>query len=151
MFNIVLFQPQIPPNTGNILRLCANTGCKLHIIEPIGFSIDDKSLRRAGLDHINNIKLTVHESFNKCVDLLGINNFFVITKFGKTRYDNANFNYNDVLLFGSETNGLPKRIVTSFSQDKTLLIPMKSKSRSLNLSNAVSIVVYEAWKQLNFN
>ena len=150
MINIVLFKPQIPPNTGNIIRLCANTGFKLHIIKPIGFSIDDKSLKRAGLDHSKNISFTLHENYTNCFNLLGKENFFCITKFGKTRYDKAKFKQDSVLLFGSETKGLPEKIIKSFSNDKTIIIPMKTNSRSLNLSNAVSIVVYEAWRQFNF-
>ena len=150
MYNIILFSPQIPPNTGNIVRLCANTGSKLHLIKPLGFEIDEKSYRRAGLDYHNHSILTLHEEFNTCIKKLNSKNIFAISKFGKNLYSDQKFNQGDAILFGSETKGLPKDILNGFQEKNKLFIPMIKNSRSLNLSNAVSIVVYEAWKQNNF-
>ena len=150
MYNIILFSPQIPPNTGNIVRLCANTGSKLHLIKPLGFEIDEKSYRRAGLDYHNRSILTLYEDFNTCIKKLNSKNIFAISKFGKNLYSDQKFNQGDAILFGSETKGLPKDILNGFQEKNKLFIPMIKNSRSLNLSNAVSIVVYEAWKQNNF-
>jgi len=150
MYNIILFSPQIPPNTGNIVRLCANTGSKLHLIKPLGFEIDEKSYRRAGLDYHNRSILTLYEDFNTCIKKLNSKNIFAISKFGKNLYSDQTFNQGDAILFGSETKGLPKDILNGFQEKNKLFIPMIKNSRSLNLSNAVSIVVYEAWKQKNF-
>ena len=140
MFNIILHHPQIPPNTGNIIRLCANTGCKLHLIKPLGFDIDEKSFRRAGLDYHNENILTELKS----------QNVYVVTKFGSTNFTHVKFSIGDTLIFGSETKGLPNDVLNKFSEGNKLFIPMVKNSRSLNLSNAVSIVIYEAWRQQKF-
>ena len=150
MYNIILFNPQIPPNTGNIVRLCANTGSKLHLIKPLGFEIDEKSYRRAGLDYHNHSILTLHEDLNTCIKKLNSKNIYAISKFGKVSYSDNTFSEGDAILFGSETKGLPKDILNGFQEKNKLFIPMIKNSRSLNLSNAVSIVLFEAWKQNNF-
>ena len=136
MFNIILHHPQIPPNTGNIIRLCANTGCKLHLIKPLGFDIDEKSFRRAGLDYHNENILRSYDKLNACLTELKSQNVYVVTKFGSTNFTHVKFSIGDTLIFGSEGN--------------KLFIPMVKNSRSLNLSNAVSIVIYEAWRQQKF-
>jgi tRNA (cytidine/uridine-2'-O-)-methyltransferase len=152
MFNIVLFSPEIPPNTGNIMRLCFNTGAKLHIIRPINFDLESKKLKRASLDHFSKINIKLYDDyddfFNNQIKLTRI---FCITKFGKTRYDKVGFLKNDFFLFGSETLGLPPKIMNRFENKRKLYLPMKGVSRSLNLSNAVSVVIYEAWRQNHFN
>tara|TARA_B100000965_G_C19156555_1_gene568403 strand:+ start:74 stop:538 length:465 start_codon:yes stop_codon:yes gene_type:complete len=150
MFNIILHHPQIPPNTGNIIRLCANTGCKLHLIRPLGFDIDEKSFRRAGLDYHNENILTSYDKLNSCLTELKSQNVYAVTKFGTTNYTNIKFNIGDSLVFGSETKGLPNSILNKFPEANKIFIPMVKNSRSLNLSNAVSIVTYEAWRQQKF-
>lgn len=147
MFNIVLFEPEIPPNTGNIIRLCANTGAVLHLIEPLGFSIDDKSLRRAGLDYREFADIHTYKSiedFNHRTSAIRI--FAISTKGEKSCFD-AEFSVGDYFLFGPETRGLPEPLLNAHI---TLRIPMLAHSRSLNLSNAVAVVVFEAWRQCNF-
>ena len=150
MPTIVLFQPKIPPNTGNIMRLCSNTGFKLHLIGPLGFTLDNKSLKRAKLDYTSNTTpIMFNDLFSYCENI-DIDNLIIICKFGKKKYTKANFNNNSVIIFGSEIDGLPKGFI-DLHNSKTFKIPMVSGSRSLNLSNAVAIVVYEAWKNLNFS
>jgi len=150
MFNIVLYQPQIPPNTGNIIRLCANTGAKLHLIEPIGFSLDEKACRRAGLDYHELADVVKWNSLDDYLFQTQINRVWAITKFGGSRYDKASFLPWDTILFGSEIEGLPDIVHKTLNVSKKLFIPMCKGSRSLNLSNAVSIITFEAWKQNNF-
>ncbi len=150
MFNIILHNPQIPPNTGNIVRLCANTGAYLHLVRPLGFEINEKSYRRAGLDYHNEKILTSHENFNECLNKLQSKNVYAITKFGTKCYTDVKFNIGDAILFGSETRGLPGEVINQFSENKKIFIPMIENSRSLNLSNAVSLVLYEAWRQVKF-
>ena len=150
MFNIILHHPQIPPNTGNIIRLCANTGCKLHLIRPLGFDIDEKSFKRAGLDYHNENILRSYDRLNSCLTKLKSQNVYAVTKFGTTNYTHVKFNIGDSLVFGSETKGLPNPILNKFPEANKLFIPMVKNSRSLNLSNAVSIVTYEAWRQQKF-
>ena len=150
MFNIILHNPQIPPNTGNIVRLCANTGAYLHLIRPLGFDINEKSYRRAGLDYHNENILTIHKNYNECLKKLQSKNIYAITKFGKKSYTDIKFQLGDSILFGSETKGLPSSITNQFPEKKKLFIPMIRNSRSLNLSNAVSLVLYEAWRQEKF-
>ena len=149
-FGIVLFNPEIPPNTGNIIRLCANTGCRLHLIEPMGFSLTEKSLRRAGMDYVKDVKISIHENIfdflNK--DLFG--RYFIVTKYGKEAYTNIKYFKNDCFIFGSESKGIPKNILNEFESSKKISIPMLCGSRSLNLSNSVSIVIYEALRQNQF-
>ncbi len=150
MMHIVLFEPEIPPNTGNIMRLAANTGCKLHLIEPLGFELDDKQLRRAGLDYREWADTRCHSSYQKFINTCEFNNLYAFsTRAGKT-YSEAAFSPGDALLFGPESRGLPAEILDSLSGDNKLRIPMVTTSRSLNLSNTVSIAVYEAWRQQHF-
>jgi len=150
-FQVVLFNPQIPPNTGNILRICANTGSNLHIIKPIGFSLNEKSMRRAGLDYYSSVKMYVYDNLNDFLSKNSFNNIYLITKFGKKRYDEVNYKRNDYLMFGSEINGLSEEVYKKLNKSKRIFIPMYPKNRSINLANAVSICVYEAWKQINFS
>ena len=151
MFNIVLFEPEIPPNTGNIIRLAANTGCRLHLIEPMGFQLDDKLLRRAGLDYLEWAEVLCYRSFEDYEKSSNINQLYAFTTKAERSYAEARFNPQDSLLFGPESRGLPAGILNSLSSDKKLRIPMRASSRSLNLSNTVSIAVYEAWRQQGFN
>ena len=150
-FNIVLFNPQIPPNTGNILRLCANTGTKLHIIKPIGFDLSEKSLRRAGLDYYKKVDLRIYDSLDQFLKNNKFKNLFLVTKFGKKRYDQIEYKRNDFFMFGSEINGLSEEVYIKLKGSLKIYIPMISGNRSINLANAVSICVYEAWKQINFS
>ena len=150
MFNIILHNPKIPPNTGNIVRLCANTGALLHLIRPLGFKIDEKSYRRAGLDYHNENFLSTYDNFEKCLENIKSKSVYAITKFGTRCYTDIKFSSGDAILFGSETTGLPGNVINKFIDEKKIFIPMIRNSRSLNLSNAVSLVVYEAWRQLNF-
>ena len=150
MLQIILYTPQIPPNTGNIIRLCANSGARLHLIEPIGFSVDEKSCRRAGLDYQSLTDVKIHKNWHTCKKMLSDRNIWAITKFGKKRYDQISFSNNDALLFGSEINGLPEKIKSEFADSHRLFLPMHKGSRSLNLSNSVAICLYEAWRQNRF-
>ena len=150
-FNIVLFNPQIPPNTGNILRLCANTGTKLHIIKPIGFDLSEKSLRRAGLDYYKKVDLRIYDSLDEFLKNNKFKNLFLVTKFGKKRYDKVEYKRNDFYMFGSEINGLSEEVYTKLNGSVKIYIPMILGNRSINLANAVSVCVYEAWKQINFS
>lgn len=150
MFNLVLFEPEIPPNTGNLIRLCANTGCRLHLIEPLGFNIDDKQLRRAGLDYHQWAQVRLYPDFTGFMEQLGNHRLFAFTTKAQQRYSDIQFQASDYLLFGPETRGLPDGILEALNPDQKLRIPMLETSRSLNLSNAVSIVAYEAWRQAGF-
>ncbi len=153
MFNIVLFEPEIPPNTGNIIRLCANTGAKLHLIEPLGFVLDDKRMRRAGLDYKEWAEVTVHHNFAEALSFfykLGHQNIYAISTKGKNSYHEIQFQPNDILLFGPESRGLPKEILEQLGNQNMIRIPMQPNSRSLNLSNSVAVILYEALRQNNF-
>lgn len=150
MFHIVLFEPEIPPNTGNIIRLAANTHCQLHLIEPLGFELDDKRLRRAGLDYREWADLKRYRSFEDFKNKLKFNNLYGFTTKASRDYSDAKFEREDAFLFGPETRGLPNTILDSLSGDNRLRIPMADNSRSLNLSNTVAIAVYEAWRQHGF-
>ena len=150
MFNVVLFEPEIPPNTGNIIRLCANTGAKLHLIHPLGFKINAKELRRAGLDYIDWSIVYHYDNYDDYIKKNGLNSLYAISTKGKRYYSDCNFTKNDSFIFGPETRGLPVKILDKFKPEKILKIPMLENSRSLNLSNTVSIIIYEAWKQINF-
>jgi tRNA (cytidine/uridine-2'-O-)-methyltransferase len=150
MFKIVLYQPEIPPNTGNIMRLCANTGCELHLVRPLGFSIADRQLERAGMDYRERATYTLHDDWETCVAALGNGRRFAITTRGATPYHQAHFAAGDALIFGPETRGLPDQLLTAFSEAHRLRIPMIAGSRSLNLANAVAVVAYEAWRQCGF-
>lgn len=151
MFHVVLYEPEIPPNTGNIIRLCANTGVRLHLIHPLGFDISDKSLRRAGLDYSEFADVTDHKSLNEFMLLTRPDRIFPVSTKGSTNYADIKYREGDALLFGPETRGLPVSILESFPAADIIRIPMKDNSRSLNLSNAAAIIVYEAWRQLGFS
>jgi len=150
MFHIILYQPEIPPNTGNILRLCANTGFSLHLIKPLGFFISDKSLKRAALDYIDLASIKTYDNLNQCLKTIKYNKVYAISTKGKTCYSNPKYKNGDAFLFGPETRGLPIEILKEFPDQNILRIPMTSKSRSLNLSNSVAIQVFEAWRQNNY-
>ena len=150
MFNVVLYEPQIPPNTGNIIRLCANSGAELHLVKPLGFRLDDRSLQRSGLDYHDLALVTVHADFEACLAKLLSSRWFAVETGGSRRYSEARFSEGDVLLFGPETRGLPKAVLERIGASQCLSIPMRSGSRSINLSNAVALVLYEAWRQCDF-
>ena len=150
MFHVVLFEPEIPPNTGNIIRLCANTGCQLHLIEPLGFELDDKRLRRAGLDYHEYATMRVHENWDDCCRELAGHRFFAATTKAATRYDTIAYQPGDVFVFGPESRGLPDHLIETFAPAQRLRLPMLPERRSVNLSNAVAVMVYEAWRQHGF-
>jgi len=150
MLSVALFEPEIPPNTGNIIRLCANTGAELHIIEPMGFELDDKRLRRAGLDYHEWAEIRLHDSISTLQGVRPNSRIFAVTTKGNRHYSEVEFEPTDILLFGPETRGLPGDILDSLPADQLIRIPMRKDSRSMNLSNAVSVLVYEAWRQLGF-
>ncbi|MCX7099495.1 MAG: tRNA (cytidine(34)-2'-O)-methyltransferase [Methylococcales bacterium] len=150
MFNIALFEPKIPQNTGNIIRLSANNGCKLHLIGPLGFDLEEKNLRRSGLDYFDLANLCRHNSYDEFVTAMQGNRILALTTKGKHHYHQINYQAGDVLLFGSETAGLPAHIHQAIPQNLQLKIPMRPNNRSMNLSNTVAIVSYEAWRQLGF-
>ena len=147
MMNIVLFEPEIPPNTGNIIRLAANTGFRLHLIEPLGFAFEDKLLRRAGLDYREWAQTKRYESYQEFLNTCKFNNLYAFTTRATRLYSDAGFSPGDALLFGPESRGLPDEILESLHGDNRLRVPMAPRSRSLNLSNTVAIAVYEAWRQ----
>ena len=150
MLYIVLYEPEIPPNTGNIIRLCANTGFRLHLIEPLGFEMDDKRLRRAGLDYREWQAVSIHQNWRAFLDSTQPSRVFAVSTKGRTLYSSARYRTGDALVFGPETRGLPGAFLDGIGSDHTLRIPMQPQSRSLNLSNAAAVVVYEAWRQLDF-
>jgi len=150
MFHIVLFQPEIPPNTGNIIRLCANTGAALHLIRPLGFSLDDRRLRRAGLDYHEFARIQLHDSLADFETEIQPARMFGCSTHGARGYSDVDFQEGDALLFGPETRGLPKEVLEGLPTDHIVRIPMLSGNRSLNLSNAVAVVLYEAWRQHGF-
>lgn len=148
--NIVLYEPEIPPNTGNIMRLAANTGFQLHLIEPLGFELDDKQLRRAGLDYREWAEIRRYGSYQEFLNTFKFNRLYAFTTRGKRTYSDARFAPGDALLFGPESRGLPTQVLDSLPAEQCLRIPMTAQSRSLNLSNTVAIAVYEAWRQQGF-
>lgn len=150
MLDIVLFEPEIPANTGNIIRLCANTGAHLHLIQPLGFELDDKRLRRAGLDYHEWVSVRQYASLGDFIERAKPKRLFAMTTKGSVGYSNIRFQTGDALLFGPETRGLPADFLNQHPAELKLYLPMRPESRSLNLSNTVSIVLYEAWKQLGF-
>jgi tRNA (cytidine/uridine-2'-O-)-methyltransferase len=150
MFDIVLVHPEIPPNAGNVIRLAANTGARLHLVEPLGFSMDDKQLKRAGLDYHEYASVRVHADWQSCVRVLDGRRLFALTTKAKQSVFDARFRENDAFVFGSETAGLPQEILDSFNTELRLRLPMRPGNRSLNLSNAVAVTVFEAWRQLGF-
>ena len=150
MFHIVLFEPEIPPNTGNIIRLCANTGAQLHLVKPLGFKLEDKQLRRAGLDYHEFSTLKVYENWEECKATLAGKRLFAITTKGSTRHSNIQFQVDDVFVFGPETRGLPDDVRNTFALERRVRLPMLPDSRSLNLSNSAAVLLYEAWRQIDF-
>ncbi|MDP1734404.1 MAG: tRNA (cytidine(34)-2'-O)-methyltransferase [Sulfuritalea sp.] len=150
MFHVVLVAPEIPPNTGNVIRLCANTGAKLHLIEPLGFDLSDAQLRRAGLDYAEMACVTVHPDWPTCRTALGDARLFALTTKANRRHASAEFFPGDVFVFGSESRGLPASVLADIDENRHLRLPLIPGNRSLNLSNAVAIMVYEAWRQQGF-
>lgn len=150
MFSLILYQPEIPPNTGNIIRLCANTGTRLHLIRPLGFELDEPRLKRAGLDYREFADVAVHDSLDDCLKSGAPQNLYALSTRGMTRHSAPQFAPGDAFLFGPETRGLPAQILETLPPEQRLRIPMLSESRSLNLSNAAAIVIYEAWRQQDF-
>lgn len=150
MLHVILFRPEIPPNTGNVIRLCANTGASLHLIRPLGFALDDARLRRAGLDYHEYARVAVHDDLPGCLEALDQPRVFAFSTRGRLAHVEAHFADGDALLFGCETAGLPAEILDAIPPGQQLRLPMRPDSRSLNLSNAVAIAVFEAWRQLDF-
>jgi tRNA (cytidine/uridine-2'-O-)-methyltransferase len=150
MFNIVLVEPEIPGNTGNVIRLAANSGCHLHLVEPLGFSLEDKHLRRSGLDYHDLANVTVHPDWASCHAALSGRRFFAFTTRGTVRYDTIDFQPGDVFVFGAETRGLAPELRESFAPEQRVRVPMLPSNRSMNLSNTVALVVFEAWRQQGF-
>ena len=150
MFHVVLYQPEIPPNTGNVIRLCANAGAALHLIEPLGFAIDHARMRRAGLDYREFMDLRVHSSLQAFLDAVRPARLFAFSSKARVRFDRVAYAPGDALMFGSETRGLPEAALAAVPEDRRLYLPMRPDNRSLNLSNAVAIAVYEAWRQREF-
>ena len=150
MLHVVLYQPEIPPNTGNIIRLCANTGFTLHLIRPLGFELDDKRLRRAGLDYHEFAELKVYDSLEEFIETVKPGTVYACTTRGKRFYSEVAYQPGDALLFGPETRGLPQAMLDAMEAEQLLRLPMQPESRSLNLSNAAAVFVYEAWRQLGF-
>ena len=151
MFSLILYQPEIPPNTGNIIRLCANTGTALHLVEPLGFDLDERRLRRAGLDYREFASVSVHEDLAACIVALGAPRLYACSTRGGRRYDFPAYHPGDAFLFGPETRGLPDEVLDSMPGESRLRIPMRPDNRSLNLSNAAAVILYEAWRQQGFD
>ena len=156
MFHVILHRPEIPPNTGNVIRLCANTGARLHLVRPLGFDLDDKQLRRAGLDYHEYAPMQVHEDLHAALDAIaGIEGapprVFALSTRGTARFDQVDYRAGDAFLFGSETAGLPQHVLESIPEAQRLRLPMRPGNRSLNLSNTVAVVVFEAWRQHGFD
>ncbi len=150
MFSLILYEPEIPPNTGNIIRLCANTGVRLHLVEPLGFELDEPRLKRAGLDYAEFALVQTHKSLERCLDVLGQPRVFAMSTRGNTPHATPAYQENDAFLFGPETRGLPQTVLDELPPEQRLRLPMRDGSRSLNLSNAAAVMVYEAWRQLGF-
>jgi tRNA (cytidine/uridine-2'-O-)-methyltransferase len=150
MLDVVLFNPEIPPNTGNVIRLCANTGARLHLVEPLGFDLEHAKLRRAGLDYHEFADVRVHASLDAYLRDCAPARLFALSTRGTTRYDTVAFDERDAVLFGPETRGLPQDVIDALPPERRLRLPMRPDNRSLNLSNAVAVVVFEAWRQRGF-
>jgi tRNA (cytidine/uridine-2'-O-)-methyltransferase len=150
MFEVILYHPEIPSNTGNIIRLCANTGAALHLVKPLGFSMEDRLLRRAGLDYHEFATITVHDTWASCADRFKDRRLFAVSTKGVQRYDQIDYAQSDAFLFGPESRGLPAKILGSVCEQQRIRLPMVPGSRSLNLSNTVAVVIYEAWRQVEF-
>lgn len=150
MFHIVLFEPEIPPNTGNIIRLAANTGCQLHLIEPLGFSLDEKNVTRAGMDYIEVQAVNIHRNWQDFIETEQPKRWFALSTKGKQCHSDVTFKAGDYLVFGPESRGLPADIREQLPPEQILRLPMVANSRSMNLSNAVAVMVYEAWRQIGY-
>jgi tRNA (cytidine/uridine-2'-O-)-methyltransferase len=150
MFDVILYQPEIPPNTGNIIRLCANTGARLHLVKPLGFSLDDKQLVRAGLDYHEFATISVYDNWAGCANHFTQRRMFAVSTKGTQRYDLVQYAQDDIFLFGPETRGLPTELIHSVAESQQIRVPMLPNNRSLNLSNTVAVVIYEAWRQIGF-
>ena len=150
MFDIVLYEPEIPPNTGNAVRLAVNTGARLHLVKPMGFSISHKQLERAGMDYREFTDVTIHEDWRACETQFAGQRVFAVTTRGQRRYNTVAYRENDVFLFGPESRGLPQALIDALPAEQRIRLPMRTAARSLNLSNAVAVVVYEAWRQMGF-
>lgn len=150
MFDIVLYEPEIPPNTGNAIRLAVNTGARLHLVKPLGFSLSHKQLERAGMDYREFAAVTMHEDWRACEAHFAGRRLFAVTTRGATRYDSVAYRESDVFVFGPESRGLPQALIDALPPEQRIRLPMRTAARSLNLSNAVAVVVYEAWRQLHF-
>lgn len=150
MFDVILHQPEIPPNTGNVIRLCANTGARLHLVKPLGFTLEDAQLRRAGLDYHEYATLRVHEDLGAALAAIAPRRVFALSTRGQVGYDAPRYAEGDAFLFGSETRGLPQPLLDAIPVERRLRLPMRPGNRSLNLSNAVAVLVYEAWRQQGF-
>lgn len=150
MTTVVLFQPEIPPNTGNIIRLCANTGCELHLVEPLGFPWEDRKLKRAGLDYHEFVRVVRHANWTECKTQLTGRRLFALTTRGCQRHDIPTYTPDDVFIFGRETSGLPEEVLSDIPKTQRLRLPMLPNQRSINLSNAVAVMVFEAWRQQGF-
>lgn len=150
MIDIVLYEPEIAPNTGNAMRIAANTGARLHLVQPLGFSLRDKQLQRAGMDYRDRASVQLHENWHACTAHFSGRRMYALTTRGEQRYDCVQYRGNDVLVFGPETRGLPVDVLEMFPSDHRLRVPMRAGNRSLNLSNTVAVVAYEAWRQLGF-
>jgi tRNA (cytidine/uridine-2'-O-)-methyltransferase len=150
MFHIILFEPEIPPNAGNVIRLCANTGATLHLVRPLGFRLDDARVKRAGLDYHEMARVHTHENLEACLGTLGGARVFAVETSGSQRYDEARFRAGDAFLFGRETSGLPGEFLATWPRERLIRLPMIPGNRSLNLSNSVAVVVFEAWRQMAF-
>jgi len=150
MFSVILYEPEIPPNTGNIIRLCANTGVGLHLVEPLGFELDEPRLRRAGLDYHEFTRVNTHASLDAALAAIGRPRVFALSTRGVTRYDVPRYAPGDAFLLGPETRGLPQAVLDALPPEQRLRLPMMPGNRSLNLSNAAAVVVFEAWRQLRF-
>ena len=150
LFDVVLYRPEIPPNTGNVIRLCANAGARLHLVEPLGFSMDDRRLRRAGLDYHELATVLVHRDWDACLSALAGRRLFAVSARASTCYGEVAYARGDAFLFGPETAGLPEAVLETVPAEGRLRLPMRPGNRSLNLSNAVAVVVYEAWRQQGF-
>ncbi|MFO1362922.1 MAG: tRNA (cytidine(34)-2'-O)-methyltransferase [Burkholderiales bacterium] len=150
MFDVVLYQPEIPPNTGNVLRLCANAGCRLHLVRPLGFRLDDRALRRAGLDYATVRNAALHDGWGAACAHFADRRIFAFSARAQRPFSDARFERGDVLLFGPETRGLPAEVLDALPAQRRLLIPMRPGMRSINLSNAVALAVYEAWRQTGY-
>jgi tRNA (cytidine/uridine-2'-O-)-methyltransferase len=150
MFHVVLYEPEIPPNTGNVIRLCANAGATLHLVKPLGFRLDDRSLKRSGLDYHELALVKIHADLDACLRALGDVRLLAVETGGSRCYADFGYRAGDAFLFGPETRGLPQTVLERVGRENSLYIPMRPRSRSLNLSNAVAVVAYEAWRQLRF-